>query len=86
MIVRRDDDKKVNVKVYKKNLCNVGLVYKIGVVMNVISGCIISWEYYDKEMDSDCWESIFLVKGLNGLFFKEGDSGLFVFSRLNFVI
>lgn len=53
--------------------------------MDVISGCIISMEYYDKEMENYCWGNIFLVKGLNGLFF-EGDSGLFVFSRFNFVI
>lgn len=84
--VRRDDDKKVNAKVYKKNLRNVGLVHKIGAATNVTSGRIISWEYYDKEMDSDCRENIFLVKGLNGPFSKEGDSGSLVFSRPNSVI
>lgn len=54
--------------------------------MDVISGCIISMEYYDKEMDNYYWDNIFLVKGLNGLFFEEGDSGLFVFCRFKFVI
>lgn len=86
VIIRRDDNKKVNVKLYIIKLYNVGLVYKIGVVINLISGCIISLEYYDKEMDDYCWDNIFFVKGLNGLFFKEGDSGLFVFCRFNFVI
>lgn len=86
VIVRRDDDEKVNVKVYKKYLSNVGLVYKIGVVMNIISGWIVSFEYYDKEMDNYFLDNVFLVKGLNGLFFEEGDSGLLVFFRFNFVI
>lgn len=54
--------------------------------MDVISGCIISMEYYDKEMENYCWDNIFLVKCLYGLFFEEGDSGLFVFCRFNFVI
>lgn len=84
--VRRDDDKKVNAKVYKKNLRNVGLVHKIGAATNVTSGRIISLEYYDKEMDSACRENIFLVKGLNGPFSKEGDSGSLVFSRPNSVL
>lgn len=84
--VRRDDDKKVNAKVYKKNLRDVGLVHKIGAATNVTSGRIVSLEYYDKEMDSDCRENIFLVKGLNGPFSKEGDSGSLVFSRPNSVI
>lgn len=84
--VRRDDDKKVNAKVYKHNLHNVGLVHKIGAATNVTSGRIVSLEYYDKEMDSDCQENIFLVKGLNGPFSKEGDSGSLVFSRPNSVL
>lgn len=84
--VRRDDDKKVNAKVYKKTLRNIGLVHKIGAATNVTSGRIISLEYYDKEMDSDCRENIFLVKGLNGPFSKEGDSGSLVFSRPNSVL
>lgn len=54
VIVRRDDKKKVNVYLYIKNLYDVGLVYKIGVMMDVISGCIISYEYYDKEMNNYC--------------------------------
>lgn len=84
--VRRDDDKKVNAKVYNKNLRNIGLVHKIGAATNVTSGRIISLEYYDKEMDSECRENIFLVKGLNGPFSKEGDSGSLVFSRPNSVL
>lgn len=84
--VRRDDNKKVNAKLYTKDLRNVGLVHKIGAATNVTSGRIISLEYYDKEMDSHCRENIFLVKGLNGPFSKEGDSGSLVFSRPNSVI
>lgn len=84
--VRRDDEKKVNAKVYKKNLRNIGLVHKIGAATNVTSGRIISLEFYDKEMDSDCRENIFLVKGINGPFSKEGDSGSLVFSRPNSVL
>lgn len=84
--VRRDDNKKVNAKLYTKNLRNVGLVHKIGAATNVTSGRIISLEYYDREMNSHCRENIFLVKGLNGPFSKEGDSGSLVFSRPNSVI
>lgn len=84
--VRRDDNKKVNAKLYTKNLRNVGLVHKIGAATKVTSGRIISLEYYDKEMNSHCRENIFLVKGLNGPFSKEGDSGSLVFSRPNSVI
>lgn len=84
--VRRDDNKKVNAKLYTKNLRNVGLVHKIGAATNVTSGRIISLEYYDKEMDSHCLDNIFLVKGLNGPFSEEGDSGSLVFSRPNSVL
>lgn len=84
--VRRDDDKKVNAKVYKKHLSNVGLVHKIGAATNVTSGRIVSLEYYDKEMDNHYLDTVFLVKGLNGPFSKEGDSGSLVFSRPNSVL
>lgn len=85
VIVWREDKRKVNVKLCIGNLYNVGLVYKIGVRMDVISRCIMSLEYYDKELDIYCWENIFLVKGLNGLFFEEGESEFLVFCRFNFV-
>lgn len=84
--IRRDDNKKVNAKLYSKNLRNVGLVHKIGAATNVTSGRIISMEYYDKLMDEHCRQNIFLVKGLNGPFSKEGDSGSLVFSRPNSVL
>lgn len=84
--VRRDDNKKVNAKLYTENLRNVGLVHKIGAATNVTSGRIISLEYYDKEMDSHCLDNLFLVKGLNGPFSEEGDSGSLVFNRPNSVL
>lgn len=84
--VRRDDKKKVNAQIYTGNLHNVGLVHKIGAATNVTSGRIISMDYYDKDMDNHCRDNIFLVKGLNGPFSEEGDSGSLVFCRPNSVI
>lgn len=84
--VRRDDKKKVNAKLYTKNLHDVGLVHKIGAATDVTSGRIMSLEYYDKEMENNCRDNIFLVKGLNGTFSEEGDSGSLVFCRPNSVI
>lgn len=83
--VRREDKKKVNAKIYTGNLHNVGLVHKIGAATDVTSGRIMCLEYYDKEMDSHCRDNIFLVKGLNGSFSEEGDSGSLVFCRPNSV-
>lgn len=83
--VRRDDKKKVNAQIYTGNLHNVGLVHKIGAATNVTSGRIISMEYYDKEINNHCRDNIFLVKGLNGPFSEEGDSGSLVFCRPNSV-
>lgn len=84
--VRRDDKKKVKANIYTETLHNVGLVHKIGAATNVTSGRIMSSEYYDKEMDSQYRDNIFLVKGINGPFSEEGDSGSLVFSRPNSVI
>lgn len=83
--VRRDDKKKVNAKIYTENLNNVGLVHKIGAATDVTCGRIISYEYYDKEMDYCNRDNIFLVKGLNAPFSEEGDSGSLVFCRPNSV-
>lgn len=83
--IRRDDKKKVNAKLYTKNLHSVGLVHKIGAATDVTSGHIISYEYYDKEMDNCSRDNIFLVKGFNGPFSEEGDSGSLVFCRPNSV-
>lgn len=69
----------------QKNLHNVGLVHKIGAATDVTSGRIMSLEYYDKDMDNHCRDNIFLVKGLNGPFSEEGDSGSLVFCRPNSV-
>lgn len=86
MTIRRDDKRKVNAKIYTKNLHDVGLVHKIGAATDVTSGRIISYEYYDKKMDNHSRDNIFLVKGLNGSFSEEGDSGSLVFCRPNSVI
>lgn len=83
--IRRDDNKKVNAKLYTKKLHNVGLVHKRGAATDVTSGRIISLEYYDKDMDNHSRDNIFLVKGLNGPFSEEGDSGSLVFCRPNSV-
>lgn len=83
--VRRDDKKKVNAKIYTENINNVGLVHKIGAATDVTCGRIISYEYYDKEMDYCNRDNMFLVKGLNGPFSEEGDSGSLVFCRPNSV-
>lgn len=84
--VRRDDKKKVNAHLYTKNLHDVGLVHKIGAMTDVTSGRIISYEYYDKEMNNHCRDNIFLVQGINGPFSEAGDSGSLVFCRPNSVI
>lgn len=84
--VRRDDKKKVKANIYTENLQNFGLVHKIGAATNVTDGRIMCSEYYDKEMDSEYQDNIFLVKGINGPFSEEGDSGSLVFSRPNSVI
>lgn len=86
MTIRREDKKKVNAKLYTKKLHDVGLVHKIGAATDVTSGQIISYEYYDKEMDDLSQDNIFLVKGLNGSFSEEGDSGSLVFCRPNSVM
>lgn len=57
-------------------------MYKIGVEIGVINGIIVSFEYYDKEVNVENKDYVFLVEGINGNFFSEGDSGLLVFVRL----
>lgn len=53
MIFRRDDKKKKNVKVYIESLENFGVVYKIGVEIDVIDGVIYSFEFYNVFLDED---------------------------------
>lgn len=86
LIFRRDDGKKVNVNLYIESLDKYGVVFKIGVIIDMIKGCIISLEYYDKVFNDFNLGSInFLVKGFYGLFIEKGDSGLFIFFRLKCV-
>lgn len=75
--IRRDDQKRVNARLYTESLDNLGLVFKIGATTNVTKGYIISSEFYDKLHH----DNIFLVKGIDGSFSEEGDSGSLVFSR-----
>lgn len=82
VIFRRDDGKDINVYLYNDNLGNVGIVYKFGVIMGVIQGYIYSVEFYNKYVGEGNWQGIFFVKGIDGMFFEEGDSGLLVFFRL----
>lgn len=83
VVFRRDDKKKINVNVYFDSLENVNIVYKIGVIMDVINGIIVSFEFYFKVIDEFIWENVFFVKGIVKKFFERGDSGLLVFCRLN---
>lgn len=85
LVFRRDDGKKVNVNLYIESLDKYGVVFKIGVIINMIKGCIISLEYYDRVFNDFNLGINFLVKGFDGLFVEDGDSGLFVFFRLNCV-
>lgn len=78
---RRDDKKKTNAKVNTKSFQNVGIVHKIGKKTDVTTGIVLSPEYYDKFINESNKEYLFLVKGTNGKFSEEGDSGSLVFCR-----
>lgn len=78
VVLRREDNKEISVKVYNESLVIINFVYKIGVIINVIKGRIISFEYYNKVL----FKNIFFVKGIGKCFFKLGDSGLLVLFRL----
>lgn len=45
------------------------------------TGIVLSPEYYDKLINESNKEYLFLVKGTNGKFSEEGDSGSLVFCR-----
>lgn len=78
---RRDDNKKRNARVYTENLEALGLVHKKGAETDVTNGSICSTEFYNTLSDDDNRECFFLVKGTQGNFSEEGDSGALVFSR-----
>lgn len=48
VVLRREDEKEISVKVYNESLGCINFVYKIGVKINVIKGRIFSFEYYNK--------------------------------------
>lgn len=79
VVFRRDDKMKINVNIYFSRLEIGNIVYKVGVLMGVINGIIISLEFYLKIIDECNWENVFFVKGIIGNFLKKGDSGLLVF-------
>lgn len=58
--VIREDRKKINVWVYVESIGNIGFVYKIGVIIDVMKGSIFSFEWYEWVFDSD-WMFIFFV-------------------------
>lgn len=78
---RRDDNKKSNARVYTESLETLGLVHKIGAETDVTNGSIYSNEFYNTLSDDDNRGCFFLVKGTEGNFSEEGDSGSLVFSR-----
>lgn len=78
---RRDDGKGINAHLYDENLEDVGIVHKIGATTGVTQGYILSSEFYNKYTVEGNRECIFLVKGTDGNFSENGDSGSLVFSR-----
>lgn len=78
---RRDDGKGINAHIYDEILEDVGIVHKIGATTGVTQGYIKSSEFYNKYTVEGNRECIFLVKGTDGQFSEEGDSGSLVFSR-----
>lgn len=78
---RRDDKKKRNARVYTESLEDLCIVHKIGAETDVTNGVIYSSEFYNALSDDDNRECLFLVKGTNGKFSEEGDSGSLVFAR-----
>lgn len=80
---RRDDHKKTNARVYKDHIKEeIGTVHKIGGATNVTSGSIASKEFHYKcPEDNGKSHCVFLVRGRDDAFSREGDSGSLVFSR-----
>nr|XP_022303508.1 uncharacterized protein LOC111111056 isoform X2 [Crassostrea virginica]XP_022303509.1 uncharacterized protein LOC111111056 isoform X2 [Crassostrea virginica] len=79
---RREDKKETNALVYDDNLENLAILHKIGAESDVTTGFILSDEFYINPLiDEDNRDFVFLVRGVNGLFSKSGDSGSLVFSR-----
>lgn len=78
---RKSVDKISNARLYAEHLQNIGVVHKIGAKTNMITGSVLSSEYYNKLKEKTNREYIFLVKGMGESFSEEGDSGSLVFSR-----
>nr|XP_034319273.1 uncharacterized protein LOC117687156 [Crassostrea gigas] len=78
---QNEDRKITNARLFSESVTNVGIVHKIGAATDVTKGRIISSEYYDKLFDDKNRGHVFLVKGIQGNFSEEGDSGSLVFTR-----
>lgn len=81
---RRDDGKGINAHIYDEILEDVGIVHKIGATTGVTQGYIKSSEFYNKYTVEGNRECIFLVKGTDGQFSEEGDSGSFNYFYFHF--
>lgn len=62
VVLRREDKKKTNAKWYTESLENITFVHKIGAETDVTNGKIGSSEYYDKVIDAENQDYIFLWK------------------------
>lgn len=78
---RREDGKKTIAKVYTESLKNVHFVHKIGAETGVTNGRVVSDEYYNKIINAENQDFVFLVEGTNDIFSTGGDSGSLVFTR-----
>lgn len=68
MAFRREDKKKTIAKVYTQSLKNVHFVHKIGAETGLTNGRVVSYEYYDKVINAENQDYVFLVEGTNGIF------------------
>lgn len=79
---RNDEEEETNAHLYNDSMETVGVVHKIGAESDITNGLIESSEYYvNRLIDNENEDYVFLVRGTDGSFSKEGDSGALVFSR-----
>lgn len=60
--------KKTNAKIYTQSLKDINFVHKIGAETGVTNGRVVSYEYYDKVINAENQDYVFLVEGTNGIF------------------
>ena len=80
---RNEKGENTNARLYDENIANLGFVFKIGAGTNVTKGKIVSPAHHfcGPLLGNANQNSIFLVRGINGPFAQNGDSGSLVFSR-----